>query len=60
MLSTNIHLFSNYQVFVNKKISNLRISNPILLKALKDLKLRNAKFTGNDLVVTKKYSKFVT
>ena len=60
MLSTNIHLFSNYQVFVNKKISNLRISNPILLKALKDLKLRNAKFVENDLVATKNNSIFVT
>ena len=27
---------------------------------VKKLKLRNAKFTGNDLVVTKKYSIFVT
>ncbi len=51
MLSTNIHLFSNYQVFVNKKISNLRISNPILLKALKDLKLRNARFFHLTLVL---------
>ena len=44
--------------FSNKKYTDSLFVEKMAI--VKKLKLRNAKFTGNDLVVTKKYSIFVT